>query len=60
METFGLYCVLVLLKHLCDKFDITEGRVTIGCDCLSALNDCISSEDAPMVNKKDYDLIKSI
>ena len=59
-ETFGLYCTLLIIKHICDYFQIQEGGLTLACDCVSALNDSLVSEDGPKVTKKDYDLIKAI
>ena len=37
-ELSGLYGGLLVLKHLCDYHQVTNGRIVVGCDGLGVLN----------------------
>ena len=55
-ELGGIVGIATALKLLCQVHDITEGKITIGLDGLSALNSCKSKWD-PHCSKVDFDMI---
>ena len=59
-EVFGIYCILICLKYICDHFKITKGAVTIVCDCLGALTRAIIYENRPTTSHPNFDILWSI
>ena len=59
-ETFGLYCILLLLHNICTVYNITEGTIEIACNCLSSLTTSIRNIVQPNSTQKDFDLICAI
>ena len=59
-EVHGIYSLLLLIKIICDYYKVTTGSIEIACDCLSALNQCLTSTIPPKSTQHDFDLIRAI
>ena len=59
-ELFGIYLVLLTVKVICEKYNILQGRLTIGCDNIGALDKGLREQFFPSVKHKHYDLIWAI
>jgi hypothetical protein len=46
-EIFGIYCIMVCLKYICEHFEIKKGSVKIVCDCLGALTCAVMYNNRP-------------
>jgi hypothetical protein len=59
-ELAGLFGIIHLTHELCNSFPITNGgSITIGCDCLSAINN-ITSKFEPNPQRPHHDLLSGI
>ena len=59
-EIFGIYCLLICIKYICLHESITEGKVTVVCDCLGALTRAILYDNRPTTSHPNFDLLWSI
>jgi hypothetical protein len=59
-EVHGIYSLPLLIKIQCNYYKITTGSIEISCDCLSALNQCLSSTIPQKSTQHDFDLIRAI
>ena len=59
-EVFGIYCILICLKYICERFNITTGAATIVCDCLGALTRAVIYENRPTTSHPNFDILWSI
>jgi hypothetical protein len=58
-ELGGIFGILHITRKLCDSFALTHGCITIGCDCLSAINNIISRYE-PSPSRPHHDLLSAI
>jgi hypothetical protein len=56
-EAAGLYCIAIVVKALCEAFHITQGSVAIGCDGITALNNCTDEYWRMNMSQADLDMI---
>ena len=56
-ELGGIYAITVMTKTICNIFGIVEGRITVMCDGLSALNQASSPNASIQPNSKHFDMI---
>ena len=59
-EVFGIYCILICLKYVCDRFNIKKGEATIVCNCLGALTPAVIYENRPTTSHPNFDILWSI
>ena len=59
-ELYGILCTIRSAKRVCRAFQITLGRLTLGCDCTSALNSCFAPWAYPKPRMPHFDLLSSI
>jgi hypothetical protein len=58
-ELAGIFGTIQLINHVCTSMGIQNGHITLGCDCLSALQQIQSCLPAPP-NRAHFDLVLSI
>jgi hypothetical protein len=59
-ELAGIYAVLTIATKLCEFYHIREGKITIGCDGLSALSASIQDDPFLASDISNFDLISAI
>jgi hypothetical protein len=59
-ELAGIYAVLTVTNKLCKFFQIKDGRITLGCDGLSALNVSMTEEPSLASDIPNFDLVAAI
>jgi hypothetical protein len=59
-ELSGILSILVLIKHLCEVHNISDGSIEVGCDGLSALNRAFSYVSIINADEPSYDLLAAI
>jgi hypothetical protein len=58
-ELGGIYGIIRTTLDLCESFKITTGAVTVGCDCVSALQN-VTCKYEPSPNRPHHDLLSAI
>ena len=58
-ESGGILGSIIAVKLLCDKFHVTAGTVTIGCDCEGAVKTCENTSNVSC-RWKCYDVVSRI
>jgi hypothetical protein len=56
-EAAGLYCIAIVVKAICEAFHITQGSVAIGCDGITALQNCTNEKWRMRMSQADLDMI---
>ena len=59
-ELYGIYCVLLSAKMICEFNNIQSGMITIACDCDGALLRALTYDQRPNTNTSQFDLIWAI
>ena len=59
-ELFGIYTLLLYVMLYCEYFEVSEGRIEIACDCLSAIEKSLWNKDRPKVSEKHHDVLIAI
>lgn len=59
-EVYGILQTLRSIDHICKKFNIHTGSITIACDCTSALENAFATWKLPHPNRAHYDLLSTI
>lgn len=59
-ELAGLLVVVTMVSELCIFCSIKEGRITIGCDNLSAITLAFDQEISISTNMSDFDILYTI
>jgi len=59
-ELAGIYAVLTVTNKLCDFYQIKEGRITLGCNGLSALNVSMMEEPFLASDISNFNLVAAM
>ena len=59
-ELYGIYCILLCMKYICDEYKLQTGKIKILCDCKGSLTRSIIYNNRPTTRHPNYDLLWSI
>ena len=59
-ELYGLYCSLMVIKILCEKFAIFDGEVRVACDNDSALLNALCYDSRAKISCSNFDILWAI